>query len=101
MDPKIGRTHLARKALFRKGLRQGHLSVQDIEEALPAGSLMPAERWLLYFSLRAAEIEVLGEPPAIVEEIERGIRQGEGLAPGLVGGDGEDREQGEGRQPPQ
>lgn len=97
MDPKIGRSHLARKALFRRGLRQGHLSVQDIEEALPAGSLMPAERWLLYYSLRAAEIEILGEPPAVVEEIERGIRQGEGLPAGL--GDGEDREA-EGRQPP-
>lgn len=98
MDPKIGRSHLARKALFRRGLRQGHLSVADIEEALPAGSLTPAERWLLYYSLRAAEIEILGEPPAIVEEIERGIREGEGLAPGL-GGDGEDRGA-EGRFPP-
>lgn len=100
MDPKIGKTHLARKALFRKGLREGQLSVQDIEEALPAGSMMPAERWLLYYSLRAAEIEVLGEAPPIVEEIERGIREGEGLAPGLVDADGEDRER-EGWQPPQ
>jgi hypothetical protein len=98
VDPKIGRSHLARKALFRRGLRQGHLSVADIEEALPVGSLTPAERWLLYYSLRAAEIEILGEPPAIVEEIERGIREGQGL-PAAQGGDSEEREADE-RLPP-
>ncbi len=99
MEPKIGRSHLARKALFRRGLRQGHLAVADIEAALPAGSLTQAERWLLYYSLRAAEIEILGEPPEAVEEfeVERRARDAEG--PAGRGADGEDREAG-GRQPP-
>jgi hypothetical protein len=101
MDPKIGRTHLARKALFRRGIRQGQLTVAEIEEALPPGSMTPTERWLLYYSLRAAEIEILGEPPAIVEEIEREIREGgEGLARSAAA-DGEERgADEEGRRPP-
>jgi len=61
MEPKIGRSHLARKALFRQGVKDGYLTVEDIEQALPAGTLTAAERWLLYYSLRAAEIEILGD----------------------------------------
>ena len=61
MEPKIGRSHLARKALFRQGVKDGYLTVDDIEQALPAGTLTAAERWLLYYSLRAAEIEILGD----------------------------------------
>lgn len=61
MEPKIGQSHLARKALFRQGVKNGYLTVEDIEEALPAGTLTAAERWLLYYSLRAAEIEILGD----------------------------------------
>lgn len=76
MEVKIGKSHFARKALFRKGVRQGYLTVEEIEEALPAGTLTPAERWLLYYSLRAAEIEILGDDADIVaaglmEEVER------------------------------
>jgi hypothetical protein len=103
MDPKIGRTHLARKALFRRGIRQGQLAVADIEEALPPGSMTPTERWLLYYSLRAAEIEILGEPPPIVEEIEREIREGgEGPPRGAAAREerGEKEEEEEGRLPP-
>ncbi|AKU91608.1 hypothetical protein [Vulgatibacter incomptus] len=62
MDVKIGKSHLARKALFRRGVQQRSLSVEEIEEALPPGSLTSAERWLLYYSLRAAEIEIVGDP---------------------------------------
>ena len=61
MDHKIGETYLARKALFSKGLREGRLTVQEIEAALPAGALTAAERWLLYYSLRASQVEVVDE----------------------------------------
>jgi hypothetical protein len=60
-DVKIGKSYLARKALFKKGLQSGQLTVQEIEEALPAGTLTAAERWLLYYSLKAAEVEIIDE----------------------------------------
>lgn len=63
---KIGRSHRARKQLFQQGLRRGFLTVQEIETALPPGSLTAAERWLLYYSLRAAEIEIRDESGALV-----------------------------------
>jgi len=56
---KIGRSHKARKALFTRGIRRGFLSVEEIDEALPPGSLTDAERWLLYYSLHAARVEIL------------------------------------------
>ena len=61
MDHKIGETYIARKALFSKGLREGRLTVQEIEDALPAGALTAAERWLLYYSLRASQVEIVDE----------------------------------------
>jgi len=61
MDVKIGKSHIARKELFRKGVRKGFLTVEEIEGALPPGTLAVAERWLLYYSLRAAEIEIVGD----------------------------------------
>lgn len=56
---RIGRSHKARKALFTRGIRRGFLTVEEIDEALPPGSLTDAERWLLYYSLHAARVEVL------------------------------------------
>jgi Sigma-70 factor, region 1.1 len=56
---RIGRSHKARKALFTRGIRRGFLTVGEIDEALPPGSLSDAERWLLYYSLHAARVEVL------------------------------------------
>ena len=53
--------HEARKTLFQVGLRRGHLTVSEIDEALPPGSLSPAERWLLFYSLRAAGVEIRDE----------------------------------------
>ena len=47
-----------RPGLFAKGLRQGFLTVDDIELALVGEVLTPAERWLLYYSLRAAHIQI-------------------------------------------
>lgn len=60
MRMKSGETHEARKAIFRKGVREGRLTVSDIEDTIPEGGLTPAERWLLYYSLRAAEVEIVG-----------------------------------------
>ena len=34
---------------------------KEIEKALPAGTLTAAERWLLYYSLRAAQVEIIDE----------------------------------------
>lgn len=59
MDTRTGSSYTARKALFAKGLREGKLSVQEIETALPPGTLTAAERWLLYYSLRAARVEIV------------------------------------------
>ena len=56
---KIGREHKARKALFTKGIRRGFLTLAEIDDALPAGSLTDAERWLLFYSLHAARVEIL------------------------------------------
>lgn len=67
MDNRIGQSYLARKALFAKGLKEGRLSVQEIEDALPAGSLTAAERWLLYYSLRAAQVEIIDEETGQVD----------------------------------
>ena len=55
---KIGREHKARKALFTRGIRRGFLTLDEIDEALPPGSLSDAERWLLFYSLHAARVEI-------------------------------------------
>jgi hypothetical protein len=56
---KIGRSHKARKALFTRGIRRGFLSIEEIDEALPPGSLSDAERWLLFYSLHAARVQII------------------------------------------
>lgn len=60
-------SHEARKALFQLGIRRGHLSLDEIDRALPAGSLSPAERWLLFYSLRASGVEIRDRSGASVE----------------------------------
>lgn len=70
MDNKVGTSYLARKALFAKGLKTGRLTVQEIERALPAGTLSAAERWLLYYSLRAAQVEIIDE---VTGEVDHGF----------------------------
>ncbi len=60
-------SHEARKALFQLGIRRGHLTVAEIDRALPAGSLSPAERWLLFYSLRAAGVEIRDDAGHSVE----------------------------------
>ena len=60
-EHRIGPSYEARKALFTKGFREGRLTVQEIESALPPGTLTAAERWLLYYSFRAAQVEIVDE----------------------------------------
>ncbi len=60
-------SHEARKALFQLGIRRGHLSLDEIDRALPPGSLSPAERWLLFYSLRAAGVDIRDREGATVE----------------------------------
>ena len=83
---KIGRSHKARKALFTRGIRRGFLSLNEIDEALPSGSLTDAERWLLFYSLHAARVEILDgrgkrigldELRSTRDQIENGIEDAE------------------------
>jgi hypothetical protein len=64
---KASRSHRARKALFQRGIQRGSLTVREIERALPAGSLTDAERWLLYYSLRASGVDIVDDQGAHVE----------------------------------
>ena len=68
---KIGRSHKARKALFARGIRRGYLLIHEIDDALPPGSLTDAERWLLYYSLKASRVEVRGSDGRTLELTER------------------------------
>lgn len=58
---KSSQSHRARKELFQRGIRKGSLTIQEIERALPEGSLSDAERWLLYYSLRASGVDIRDE----------------------------------------
>ena len=58
MPTRSGSSHEARKKLFAKGVRRGWLTLAEIQAAVPHGSLTPSERWLLFYSLRAAGVEV-------------------------------------------
>lgn len=64
---RMSETHETRKALFQKGVREGRLTLAEIEKAIPKGSLSPTERWLLFYSLRAAEIAIDETPTVSVE----------------------------------
>ncbi|MFZ5469386.1 MAG: hypothetical protein ACOZIN_08115 [Myxococcota bacterium] len=66
-EAKISASYLARKALFAKGIKEGRLTVREILAALPPGTLTAAERWLLYYSLRAAEVEIVDEQTGQVD----------------------------------
>ncbi len=61
--PRSGREHEARKALFAKGIRRGFLTLQEIDAAFPPGSLSESERWLLFYSLQAARVELRDARP--------------------------------------
>jgi hypothetical protein len=78
VENRIGKSYMARKALFAKGLREGRLTVQEIESALPAGTLTAAERWLLYYSLRAAQVEIVDE---VTGQVDHGFMLEEQVPP--------------------
>lgn len=78
MDNKIGSSYLARKQLFAKGIREGRLTMQEIETALPEGTLTAAERWLLYYSLRAAQVEIIDE---LTGEVDHGFHLEDAASP--------------------
>lgn len=84
---RTGRNHRAKKDLFQKGLQRGYLTIQEIETSLPSGALTAAERWLLYYSLRAAEVEIRDEFGAAVsapppsEEALRALAEEQHLEP--------------------
>ena len=63
---KASQTHRARKELFRRGIQQGSLTVQEIERALPGAALTDSERWLLYYSLTASGVEILDASGSVV-----------------------------------
>ncbi len=63
---RAGRPHREHKELFKLGLSRGWVTVDEIERAMPSGSMSPAERWLLYYSLRAAEVEIRDESGSVV-----------------------------------
>jgi hypothetical protein len=60
MATRSGKAHEARKKLFARGVRRGWVTLEEIEAALPEGALTPSERWLLFYSLRAAGVEIRG-----------------------------------------
>jgi hypothetical protein len=60
-------SHESRKALFQLGIRRGHLSLDEIDRAVPPGSLSPSERWLLFYSLRAAGVEIRDREGSMVD----------------------------------
>jgi hypothetical protein len=62
-------SHEARKALFQLGIRRGHLTVNEIDRSLPSGSLSPSERWLLFYSLRAAGVEIRDDRGTTVDAL--------------------------------
>ena len=61
MNPPVGHSYDARKQLFAKGLKEGRLTATEIEAAVPEGALTAAERWLLYYSLRASGVEIIDD----------------------------------------
>jgi hypothetical protein len=86
---KIGRSHRARKALFTRGIRRGYLVLEEIDEALPSGSLTDAERWLLFYSLRAAHVEVRDRQGNRVDLRSHAGERPRGLSEAGAGAEGE------------
>ena len=83
---RIGGGHKLRKALFVRGIRQGYLNIDEVEASIPPGLMTAAERWLLYFSLRAAHVELRDSeghvvtPDEIVPEHRRNRQRREAAA---------------------
>ncbi len=84
---RIGGGHKIRKTIFLQGIKQGFLNVDEVEDLLPAGLMTAAERWLFYFSLRSAEVELRDShgrsvtPDDVVPEHRRRHRRANAAAP--------------------
>jgi hypothetical protein len=50
--------HQWRRDLFVRGLREGFVDAEQVEAEIPPGMMSASERWLLYFSLSASDIEL-------------------------------------------
>lgn len=55
---KMGKNHREKILLFQAGLRRGFVTSQEVEAVIPEDQVNDAERWLLYYSLQASEIEI-------------------------------------------
>jgi len=64
---RVGRAHHARKEFFTRALREGALTLQEVDRALPPGTLSDAERWLFHTSLRAAGVSLVDEETGTVD----------------------------------
>jgi len=58
MPDALARSHEARKALFKRGLRQGFVTAEELEEAMPHDRFEPLEIATLVYSLQACGIEI-------------------------------------------
>ena len=58
MSDALSRSHEARKALFKRGLRQGFVTEAELEEAMPHDRFEPLEIATLVYSLQACGIEI-------------------------------------------
>ncbi len=72
-ERRVGRAHHARKELFARALREGTLTLQEVDRALPPGTLSDAERWLFHASLRAAGVILVDE---VTGTVDHGIHPG-------------------------
>jgi hypothetical protein len=54
----MGKSHRDKIHLFQEGLRRGFVTSQEVDAVFFEDQANDAERWLLYYSLQAAEIEI-------------------------------------------
>lgn len=55
---KTSESHSARMRLFQRGIREGRLTIEEVEQTLSSEPFSDEDRWLLYYSLRAAGVEI-------------------------------------------
>lgn len=66
----MGSGHRLRKELFKRAIAQGWLDVDEVERSLPPDLLTAPERWLLYFSLQASDVELRDSDGRVVTPTE-------------------------------
>lgn len=58
VDQPNSKLHLARLRLFQRAVRRGYVTMDEIDHALPSGTLSSSERWLLHYSLESLGVEI-------------------------------------------